>query len=130
MSVTPTLVFYGLLTVWALYKARKAISLAGRELEKATVYELTDKLSWIVGGILLALVPIWWKWPVSSYIGAVLVSLIGLTVTAGLAQAALGQILYARSLGHAVLRLFLLGIFLALIFGAFRLVVWTIGSIF
>ncbi len=128
--MTPTVVFYALLVLGTVYNAWKAISLKGKHLEKATVYELTDRASWVVGGVLLALVPLWWNWPSSSYIGAVMVSVIGLIVSAGFAQLLLGEILSARSLGHAIYRLFLVGVLLVLVFLAFRVAMWVIRTVF
>lgn len=130
MSVTPAVVFYTLLVLATLCSVHEAVSLRGRNLKKTTIYELTDRASWVVGGMLLALVPVWWKWPVSSYIGAVLVSIIGSTATAALAQLVLGLILQARSFGHAVYKLSMLGVLLLLMFLAFRMAMWIIRAIF
>ncbi len=66
--MSPIVVFYIVLVLWTVFLASSATSLKGKDVEKETVYELTDKLSWVVGGRLLAFIPLWWKWITYSYV--------------------------------------------------------------
>ena len=105
------LIFYGVLTILTLYLAAKATSIKGKELEKVTVYELTDRISWILGGLLLALLPLWWKWPIQNILGAIFVPLLGIIITGGAAQLTLGTTLEAKSTYELVRKLVTLVIF-------------------
>lgn len=104
MSI-PTILFYGVLLILTAYLVSKATSLKGKSLENTTVYEVTDRASWILGGLLLGLLPIWWKWPIHSIFGAIIVPILGVTITGGLAQLFLGTILSAQSIPELIRKL-------------------------
>jgi len=95
--MTPAIVFYGILGVSTLILTSQATSLRGRKLETATVYELTDRASWVIGAALLVLLTRWWPWSLRSYAGAVLVPLVGVVLAAAAAQETMGSILSAST---------------------------------
>ena len=115
-------IYYGLLSLLTFILAIKATSLKGKDLEKTTVYELTDRISWVLGGFLLAILSFWWKWPLQNILGAILVPLLGIIVAGGTAQLTLGTILEAKSTSELVRKLVSLVIFYLVAFFVIRFI--------
>jgi deoxyribonuclease-1 len=82
--MNPTIGFYVVLVLWTLFNVFSPRTLAYVAPQKRATYLVVDKPTWIVTALLLALTPLWWGWVTTSYVGAVLVPVVGLILVGGL----------------------------------------------
>ena len=76
--MSPTIVFYVVLVLWTLFNLSSRRTYAYVAPHRRAAYGVIDKPTWIVAAVLLGLIPRWWGWVTTSYVGAVLVPLVGL----------------------------------------------------
>ena len=87
-----------------------------------TAYEFTDRLSWIIGGILTIVIGFWRPWFTTTWWKAILSSIFIFFLISGLSQAFIGSLLKIdlEDKTKTVSRLLAVGIMFAILFFLFR----------
>lgn len=122
--MTPAVLFYVLLALWTAVLVFTATPLKGKQVAHATIYELTDRLSWVIAGIAVAFTPLWLKLITRSYVAAVVVPIVGMIFAGALAQMVIGAVLSSSSLGALMRRLAIISAF---ILGLVLIIRWLMG---
>ena len=89
MGMHPLTLFCILAGAFTILMAASALSLKGAK----TVYQMTDRLSWIGGGLLAIGVGFWYPWFTSHWWKALIFAPLLCIVFGGLAQTFLGSVL-------------------------------------
>lgn len=96
MSITQ-IIYYTILFAITLLLFKQGKKVKSDDLENSAIRDIFDRPTWIVGGIILAILPIWWPFPFKNIITAILTPLLGITITGGLAMIVLGSLLDATN---------------------------------
>jgi len=110
--------FCSIAGIFSALMAVSATSLRGAR----TVYQLTDRLSWIAGGLLVVGIGFWRPWFTTSWWKAVLLAPLLCVLFAGLAQVFLGSLMTIDTTDRIRIasRLITLAIFLGTVFLSLR----------
>ena len=86
-------VYYALLVLMAILTTFSDTPMRGA----TTVKELLARPRWIAGGIVVALLPMFWTWPLGSWWSVILIPTFGHAIASGLAMLPLSWIVRLAS---------------------------------